>query len=92
MSVFSKALRVLGHAELFEPVRDLLHCGAPSHSPSGEHIRLRGCRPFRLRSVLRAGMARIALGEFASVSFAIRLPPASLRRAHRRPRLSQGEA
>ena len=28
-AVFSKALRVLGHAELFEPVRDFLHCGAP---------------------------------------------------------------
>ena len=29
-AVLSKALRVLGHAELFEPVRNLLHCGAPS--------------------------------------------------------------
>ena len=28
--VLSKALRVLGHAELFEPLRNLLHCGAPS--------------------------------------------------------------
>ena len=28
-AVFSKALRVLGHAELFEPVRNLLHCAAP---------------------------------------------------------------
>jgi hypothetical protein len=36
--VLSKALAVLGHAELFEPVPDLLHCGAASHSPSGEHI------------------------------------------------------
>src|SRR5262249_5828754 len=29
-SVFSKALRVLGHPELFEPVRKVLHCAAPS--------------------------------------------------------------
>jgi hypothetical protein len=29
-SVLGKTLRVLGHAELFEPVRNLLHCGAPS--------------------------------------------------------------
>ena len=29
-AVLGKALRVLGHAELFEPVRNLLHCGAPS--------------------------------------------------------------
>jgi hypothetical protein len=48
-SVLDKALRVLRHAELFEPVPDLLHCGAASHSTSGEHIRLRGCRPFRPR-------------------------------------------
>ena len=27
-AVFGKALGVLGHAELFEPVRNLLHCGA----------------------------------------------------------------
>jgi hypothetical protein len=27
--VLSKALRVLGHAERFEPVRNLLHCGSP---------------------------------------------------------------
>jgi hypothetical protein len=26
-TVFGKALRVLGHAEFFEPVRNLLHCG-----------------------------------------------------------------
>ena len=26
-SVLRKARRVLGHAELFEPVRNLLHCG-----------------------------------------------------------------
>jgi predicted lipid carrier protein YhbT len=31
-SVFSKALGVLGHAELIEPLRNLLHCGAsPTH-------------------------------------------------------------
>ena len=29
-AVLGKALRVLGHAELFEPVRNLLHCAAPS--------------------------------------------------------------
>ena len=28
--VLGKALRVLGHAELFEPVRNLLHCGPSS--------------------------------------------------------------
>ena len=28
--VLGKALRVLGHAEFFEPVRNLLHCAAPS--------------------------------------------------------------
>src|SRR6516164_869794 len=28
-AVLSKALRVLGHAEFFEPIRNLLHCGAP---------------------------------------------------------------
>jgi hypothetical protein len=27
--VLGKALGVLGHAELFEPVRNLLHCAAP---------------------------------------------------------------
>ena len=27
--VLGKALRVLGHAEVFEPVRNCLHCGAP---------------------------------------------------------------
>ena len=31
--VLGKALRILGHAELFEPVRNFLHCGAPSHAP-----------------------------------------------------------
>ena len=31
-SVFSKALRVLGHAELFEPIRNFQHGGAPSRS------------------------------------------------------------
>jgi hypothetical protein len=40
--VFGKALRILGHAETFEPLRKVLHCAAPSHSPSGEHIRLVG--------------------------------------------------
>ncbi len=29
-SVLGKTLGVLGHAEVFEPVRNLLHCGAPS--------------------------------------------------------------
>ena len=33
-AVLGKALRVLGHAELFEPVRNLLHCG-PSHEDEG---------------------------------------------------------
>ena len=31
--VFSKALRILGHSELFEPLRNLLHCGAFSDAP-----------------------------------------------------------
>jgi hypothetical protein len=26
--VLSKALRVLGHAEIFKPIRNFLHCGA----------------------------------------------------------------
>jgi hypothetical protein len=30
--VLGKALGILGHAELGEPVRNLLHCGAPSHA------------------------------------------------------------
>jgi hypothetical protein len=30
--ILGKALGVLGHAELFEPVRNLLHCGALSHA------------------------------------------------------------
>jgi hypothetical protein len=76
--LLGKPLRVLSETELVEPVRDLLHCGAPSDLPSGEYMRSRGC-------VLRAGMARIALSESASASFAIR--PQS-----RRPRLIQGEA
>jgi hypothetical protein len=37
--VLGKPLRVLSESELVEPVHDLLHCGAPSDSPSGEHIR-----------------------------------------------------
>ena len=40
-AVFSKALGVLGHAEVFEPIRNLLHCGAPSDAPYDvpwEHI------------------------------------------------------
>jgi hypothetical protein len=32
-SVLSKALRVLGHAEPSEPLRNLSHCGALSHAP-----------------------------------------------------------
>jgi hypothetical protein len=33
-SILGKTLGVLGHTELFEPVRNLLHCGdAPSHAP-----------------------------------------------------------
>src|SRR5689334_4247171 len=28
--VLSKALRILGHAELFEPLRKVLHCASPS--------------------------------------------------------------
>ena len=28
--VLGKTLRILGHAELFEPTRKLLHCGAPT--------------------------------------------------------------
>jgi hypothetical protein len=61
--LLGKPLRVLSETELVEPVRDLLHCSAPSHLPSGEYMRSRGC-------VLRAGMARIALSESASASFA----------------------
>jgi hypothetical protein len=30
--VLGKALRVLGHAELFEPMRKVLHCAAPGRS------------------------------------------------------------
>ena len=33
-AVFGKGLRVLGHAELLEPIRHLLHCG-PSHEDEG---------------------------------------------------------
>jgi hypothetical protein len=43
--VISKALRVLGHAELFEPFCNLLHRGTPFHPPCvlpGEDIRVRG--------------------------------------------------
>src|SRR3974390_916682 len=41
--VFSKPLRVLGHVECFEPVRDLLHCG-----PSRRFIELdRASGPWR---------------------------------------------
>ena len=32
--VVGKGLRVLGHAELFEPIRNPLHRGAPSTGPS----------------------------------------------------------
>jgi hypothetical protein len=32
-SILGKALGVLGHAELFEPLRNLLHCGALSRAP-----------------------------------------------------------
>jgi hypothetical protein len=32
-SILGKARRVLGHAELIEPIRDVLHC-APSQAPS----------------------------------------------------------
>ena len=32
-SILGKALGVLGHAELIEPVSNLLHCGAPSCAP-----------------------------------------------------------
>jgi hypothetical protein len=31
--VLGETLRVLGHSELIEPVRNLLHCGALSHAP-----------------------------------------------------------
>jgi hypothetical protein len=34
-SVLGKAVGVLGHAKFFEPVRNLLHCGAPSQAPFG---------------------------------------------------------
>jgi hypothetical protein len=33
--VLAKALRVLGHAELFEPVRNLLHCAASLRGTCG---------------------------------------------------------
>jgi hypothetical protein len=32
-SILGKPLGVLGHAELFEPVRNLLHCGVPRLPP-----------------------------------------------------------
>jgi hypothetical protein len=38
-AVFSKTLGVLGHAELFEPVRNLLHCGALSRAPCDAPVR-----------------------------------------------------
>jgi hypothetical protein len=31
--ILGKTLRVLGHSELFEPVRNLLHCDAPRLQP-----------------------------------------------------------
>jgi hypothetical protein len=31
--VLGKTIRVLGHTELSEPIRNLLHCGAPSQGP-----------------------------------------------------------
>jgi hypothetical protein len=31
-AVFGKTLHVLGHTELIEPIRDLLHCGALSQA------------------------------------------------------------
>ena len=43
-SVLGKALGVLGHAKFFEPVCNLLHCGAPSERTlrcACEHISLR---------------------------------------------------
>ena len=33
--IFSKALRVLGHAEFFEPLRKVLHCAAPAGTVIG---------------------------------------------------------
>ena len=47
-SVFSKALRILGHAELIEPLRNLLHTGAsPTHLAMlrSKTIRTNGSRP-----------------------------------------------
>jgi hypothetical protein len=38
-SVLSKALRVLGHSELIQPFRNLLHCGALSRAPCDAPVR-----------------------------------------------------
>jgi hypothetical protein len=43
-----KTLLVLGHDELIEPVRNLLHWRT-SHASFGKDILLTGSRPFRLR-------------------------------------------
>jgi hypothetical protein len=34
-TAFGKTPRVLGHAELFEPLYNLLHCGRPAMAPCG---------------------------------------------------------
>jgi hypothetical protein len=38
--VVGKTLRVLGHAELSEPIRNLLHCGAPSQHLAMHHANI----------------------------------------------------
>jgi hypothetical protein len=40
--VVGKALGVLGHAEVFKPIRNLLHCGEPSHVPLGRTYPMEG--------------------------------------------------
>ena len=62
MSFSAKRSRVLGHAELFEPVPDLLHCGAASRASCdvpGEHYPIEGVGHFG-RGVLRLVMATLA--------------------------------
>ena len=39
-AVFSKTLGVLGHAKLFEPIRNPLHCGAPLDGRYGVSARI----------------------------------------------------
>jgi hypothetical protein len=56
--VLGKALRVLGHAELFEPVRNLLHRG-----PRPNYRRLTGPSDGRDRELIRQAPASYAGGQ-----------------------------